>query len=259
MDRWILSRLTALVERVTTDMDNYDVVRASRNLMEFVDELSTWYLRQSRERLKETDAADLEAGQVFGYVLVTLAKLFAPLTPFFSELTYQELLGDKQSVHLAEWPKADPALRDQSLEQEMSLARQVVVEAHAQRKELGLKVRQPLLAAIIGGAEQLKSAAVEDVVKQEINVKQLVWKPNDVSVFSVKLDTTLTPELQVEGEARELMRSIQQLRKEAGVEVGELVVVEAPSWPAEWEDRIKQKTKVKELVKGPTLRVRLES
>lgn len=259
MDRWILSRLTALVERVTTDMDNYDVVRASRNLIEFVDELSTWYLRQSRERLKETDAAGLEAGQVFGYVLVTLAKLFAPLTPFFSELTYQELLGDKQSVHLAEWPKVDPALRDQSLEQEMSLARQVVVEAHAQRKELGLKVRQPLLAAIVGGAEQLKSAAVEDVVKQEINVKQLVWKPNDVSVFSVKLDTTLTPELQVEGEARELMRSIQQLRKEAGVEVGELVVVEAPSWPAEWEDRIKQKTKVKELVKGPTLRVRLES
>lgn len=256
MDRWILSRLTAVTERVTADMDRYDVVRTSRTLMDFVDELSTWYLRQSRERLKEDSAAGLNAGQVFGFVLVKLAQLFAPLTPFFSELTYQELLGDKQSVHLTTWPEANSSLRNEKLEQDMAVARQVVEAAHAQRKELGLKVRQPLAQVFITSSQPKVQDDVAEVLLAEINVKTLEWKTSDT--FAVKLDTVITPELKVEGEVRELMRSIQQLRKEAGVNVQDFVTVEAPTWPAEWEDRIKQKTKVTALVKGPTLRVLLE-
>jgi len=256
MDRWILSRLTGVIDRVTTDMDSYDVIRSSRSLMEFIDELSTWYLRQSRERLKEDSAAGRNAGQVFGYVLIRLAQLFAPLTPFFSELTYQELLGDMQSVHLTDWPVGDEKLRDKTMEQEMVLARQIVEAAHAQRKDLGLKVRQPLARVTVGASEKEISVKVQDVVLSEINVKKLDWK--QAETFSVKLDTQITPELKIEGEVRELMRSIQQLRKEAGVQVHDFVVVEAPNWPADWEDRIKQKTKLSALVKGPTLRVLLE-
>lgn len=256
MDRWVLSRLNGVIQRVTTDLDNYDVVRTSRTLMEFVDELSTWYLRQSRERFKEDSAAGRNAGQVFGYVLVKLAQLFAPLTPFFSELTYQELLGDQQSVHLTNWPLVDEKLRDEKLEQDMAVARQVVEAAHAQRKDLGLKVRQPLAKVMISSSQPRVQDDVAEVLLNEINVKSLEWTNNEN--FSVKLDTQLTPELKEEGEVRELMRSIQQLRKEAGVQVHDFVVVEAPSWPAEWEDRIKQKTKLSALVKGPTLRVLLE-
>ncbi|MBW7956203.1 isoleucine--tRNA ligase [Patescibacteria group bacterium] len=257
MDRWMISRLQSVVERVTTDMDNYDVVRSSRTLMEFVDELSTWYLRQSRERLKETDANGLQAGQVFGYVLATLAKLFAPLTPFFSELTYQELFGDQESVHLTAWPTLPDSLRDEQLEKDMAVARQVVEAAHAQRKEKSIKVRQPLASVTVTSPQAELQSSVQEVVLAEINVKTMQWQKAEQ--FAVELDTQLTPELEVEGKARELMRSIQQLRKEAGVNVMDFVTVEAPEWPVEWEDRIKQKTKLHALVKGPTLRVRLES
>jgi isoleucyl-tRNA synthetase len=259
MDKWIVSRLEAVITQVTKDMDGYDVVRASRTLIDFVAELSTWYLRQSRERLKENSAAGQNAGQVFGYVLATLAKLFAPVTPFFSELTYQSLVSEEQSVHLTSWPATQPKLRNENLEKAMTTAQKIVEAAHAQRKEQSLKVRQPLAAAIVGGAEEMKNwTDVAEVVKQEINVKQLVWKAGDVSTFSVSLDTDLTPELKAEGEARELMRSIQQLRKEAGAQVQDFVIVEAPTWPTDWEEQIKQKTKAVELVKGPTLRVRLK-
>lgn len=256
MDKWMLSRLQAVTERVTHDMDNYDVVRASRTLIDFINELSTWYLRQSRERLKETDAAGVQAGQVFGYVLVTLAKLFAPLTPFFSELTYQELVGDQQSVHLTEWPVLPAALRDEKLEVDMDVARQVVEAAHGQRKEKGLKVRQPLAKVTVSAPHARVQDAVAEVLLAEINVKALDWQKSDQ--FSVELDTELTPELKEEGEARDVMRSIQQLRKESGVGVQDFVTVEAPTWPAAWEEKIKQKTKLKALVKGPTLRVRLD-
>lgn len=256
MDKWILSRLSAVTERVTQDMDNYDVVRSSRTLIDFVNELSTWYLRQSRERLKENDAAGVQAGQVFGYVLVTLAKLFAPLTPFFSELTFQELLGDKQSVHLAEWPTVAAELRDEKLEKDMDVARQVVEAAHAQRKDKGIKVRQPLAKVTVSSPNARTQDAVTDVLLTEINVKAVDWQKSEQ--FGVELDTELTPELKEEGEAREVMRSIQQLRKESGVDVKDFVTVEAPSWPAAWEEKIKQKTKLKALVKGPTLRVLLD-
>jgi isoleucyl-tRNA synthetase len=256
MDRWVLSRLQAVTERVTTDMDNYDVVRASRTLIEFVNELSTWYLRQSRERLKEESVEAVNAGQVFGYVLVRLSQLFAPLTPFFSELTYQELLNTEKSIHLTEWPVGDKKLRDEKLEADMAVAQQVAEAAHGQRKELGLKVRQPLAKVVVTSPHPQIQKEVGDVLLNEINVKALDWEKKEL--FAVNLDTTITPELKVEGEARELMRSIQQLRKEAGVNVHDLVVVEAPTWPAEWEDRIKQKAKVSQLVKGATLQVRLD-
>ncbi len=262
MDKWVLSRLHAVTQQVTTDMDNYDVVRASRTLIEFINEVSTWYLRQSRERLKEESDEALQAGQVFGYLLVKLAQLFAPLTPFFSELTYQELVGKhkdvRKSVHLNKWPTVEANLLNEVLEKEMELIRRVVETALSLRKEHNIKVRQPLNSVSVEGPDPkpTNKALFLGVLLNEINVKQVNWKT--APEFKVELDFTITPELKVEGEARELIRSIQQLRKEASVNVHETVVVEAPTWPAEWEDKIKQKAKVSQLVKGPTLRVRLE-
>ena len=256
MDNWILSRLHHVIKQVTTDMDSYDVVRASRTLIDFMSELSNWYLRQSRERLKGDDEQAQQSGQVFGYVLVTLAQLFAPLTPFFSEVTYQSLIGVDSSVHLSSWPTVSERHLHPELEKNMELGRQIAEASLAQRKEQGLKVRQPLQKVTVTSPKEALRENLTDVILSEINVKEMQWQKGES--FSVTLDTTLTPELKAEGVARELMRSIQQLRKEAGVSVHDLVTVEAPGWPEGWEEKIMQKTKLRALVKGPTLRVILE-
>lgn len=253
MDKWILSRLHHVIKQVTSDMDSYDVVRASRTLIDFMSGLSNWYLRQSRERLKGEDESAQKSGQVFGHVLVTLAQLFAPLTPFFSEITYQALVGEDSSVHLSHWPVVSDSHLHPELEKNMELGRQIAEAVLAQRKEQSLKVRQPLQKVTVTSPKDALRENVTHIILSEINVKEMQWQRGEV--FGVELDTTLTPELKAEGVARELMRSIQQLRKEAGVNVNDLVTVEAPSWPAEWEDQIKQKTKLKALIKGQALKV----
>ena len=244
MDEWILSRLSSVVESVTTSMDGYDVVKASRTLIDFVNELSTWYLRQSRDRLKETS----QAGQIFGYVLYTLAQLFAPITPFFSEVMYQNLIDGQSSVHLCEWPIANKKLQNAALEKEMMLIREVAEKAHAQRREANIKVRQPLTKISVHSPEVQPNQKLLDVLLKEINVKNVEWQTAES--LSVELDLNITPELKDEGEAREVIRTIQQLRKEAGVDIHATVNVQLPGWPVNLEAQIKAKTKVGDLRKG---------
>jgi isoleucyl-tRNA synthetase len=252
MDRWMLAHLQTVIKGVTTAFDSYDVVRGSRLLIELMNEISTWYLRQSRDRLKDDTANAAEAGQVFGHILVTLSQLFAPVAPFFSEFTYRELVNEKQSVHLSQWPQGNDASMDQKLIQDMSLARQIVEAAHGVRKEKGIKVRQPLAGVTVVSSQTEVQSDVVQVLLTEINVKKLDWHQQAGPVIDkVELDTDLTPELKAEGEARDVMRQIQQLRKEAGVNVNDLVKVQLPSWPETWTDQIKAKAKVLELKKGP--------
>jgi isoleucyl-tRNA synthetase len=253
MDRWLLARLDRCITQVTASMDGYDVVRASRFLIEFVDEFSTWYLRLSRERLKDEsdDAARQRASQTLGFTLHTLAQLFAPLTPFFSEVIHHNLVDETSSVHLTDWPIA--GVVDETLLGEMTLVRKVVEAAHAVRKEAGVKVRQPLAALNVTDQAATPSDELQEVLQQEVNVKKVVWKK--AAETAVCLDTSLTPELVAEGKAREIMRSIQQLRKEAGVAVSAFVDIEVPDWPVEWEEQIKAKTKVRSLTKGAELKI----
>jgi isoleucyl-tRNA synthetase len=252
MDKWMLSHLQKTIQDVTTAFDSYDVVRGSRELIELMNEVSTWYLRQSRDRLKGDGQEAEEAGQVFGYVLVTLAQLFAPVVPFFSEFTYRELVKNKESVHLSSWPVGNPAWYDEKLAKDMSLARQVVEAAHGVRKEKSLKVRQPLAKVTVVSSQPEVQPDVAEVLLSEINVKKLEWLQKAGSVIEkIELDTELTPELKAEGEARDVMRVIQQLRKEAGVNVNDFVKVQLPNWPENWTDQIKLKTKLLELKKGP--------
>ena len=239
----MLSRIHHLTQEVTTDLDGYDVVNASRRLMSFVDEVSTWYLRLSRDRLRAED--NQEVSQVFGYVLYTLAQLFAPVAPFFPELLHQAMVGDDSSIHHTDWPVVCEADMDLELEAQMADARKIVELAHSARKEAAAevrKVRQPLAnVSVSRDAFQSNSAELENVIQQELNVKKITWSGNG-DMLSVKLDTTLTPELKAEGEARELIRSIQQLRKKAGCALTDTVTVEAPSWPEDWQTEIEAKT-----------------
>jgi isoleucyl-tRNA synthetase len=248
LDQWLMASLAELVDQTTKDMDNYDVVRSSRRLMEFVDTLSTWYLRLSRERIKAQN--NRQVSQVFGYALSTLAKLFAPFAPFFSEMVYHTLIDDKGSVHLSAWPETHQyqQFENKTLLQEMNQVRQIVEAGHAQRKDQALKVRQPLAKITVSLEQKLTHAEVlAELIKGELNVKAVDW--NQQAELSVQLDTVLTPELKAEGEAREVMRTIQNLRKEAGLKAGDAAKVQLPTWPAEWQAEIEKKTSVT-LTKG---------
>lgn len=252
LDVWLVSATQALVRDVTKYMDKYDVIRASRVLMEFVDMLSTWYLRLSRERIKDTNQK--ATSQAFGYALYTLAQLFAPIAPYFAELVHQTLVDEKSSIHLTDWPKFAAQYLDESLNQEMQVIRKIVEAAHAQRKSLGVKVRQPLAEVVCTVKEPLHRAdELGQIMASELNVKKVTWRVATDEQLP-EFDTTLTPELEAEGQARELMRQIQSVRKQAGLQVSDTAIVELPTWPANWQTEIERKTNTR-LVVGPQLRL----
>ena len=249
LDKWLLSMVENLTQEVTKGMDNYDVVTSSRLLMSFVGELSTWYLRLSRERLR----VDTVSQQVFGYVLHKYSLLMAPLTPFMSERVYQNIGGKLDSVHLESWPTVNESLISAELENNMKMVMLVVEKAHAARKEAGIRVRQPLAVLTVTGIE-LSDELIE-LVKDELNVKSV--KASNGKDLAVDLDTVLTPTLVEEGRARDLVRDIQSARKEAGLTPTQKVKVQLPDWPAEFEDMIKDKTGATELVRGSELQILL--
>lgn len=252
MDQWLVSATQALVRDVTNYMEKYDVIRASRALMEFVDMLSTWYLRLSRERIK--DKHQKATSQAFGYALYTLAQLCAPIAPYFAELVHQTLVDEKSSIHLTDWPTFAAEYLDESLNQEMQIIRKVVEAAHAQRKALGVKVRQPLAEVVCTVKEPLQKAAeLGQIMASELNVKKVTWRVATDEQLP-EFDTALSPELEAEGQARELMRQIQSVRKQAGLQVADTALIELPTWPAAWQVEIERKTNTK-LVVGSQLRL----
>jgi isoleucyl-tRNA synthetase len=216
MDRWVISNLHGLVDDLTVSMDSYDTVGACRYIQVFISDLSTWYLRRSRDRVQ----TDTRTQEVFGWVLHTLMKLIAPVMPFISERIYQNLMDTQDSVHLSFWPVYQEKNIDEELEEEMIVARQIVERAHAVRKELAIKLRQPLAKATVT-ADRTLSSEVLEVIREEIHVLSV-----DVQTggqIAVEFDTTLTPELIQLGKAREVIREIQVLRKAKGCKIDEQV------------------------------------
>lgn len=258
LDRWLLSRLANLTRTVTEALDAYEVVRASRALMEFVAELSNWYLRTSRDRFREEETR-LASLTRLGLTLVSYAQLMAPFTPFLSELIFQGINPTAGSVHLSAWPKLDEALIDEELEAEMSLIQAVAERAHALRREASLPVRQPLRELRVWSSEASPRDEVMEILARELNVKAVKWQLISTSSqdkrapeLRLELETQLTPELVAEGEARALIRSIQQLRKEAGLSLDARATVSVPAWPAAWQTEIEAKTKT-QLIPGEKL------
>lgn len=242
MDRWILSRLNSVIKSVSESMDNYDVVKATRSAMDFVNDLSTWYLRRSREQLK--DGEDKERSlHVFGVVLYRLAQVFAPFAPFFAETVNHQIVDESNSIHHSDWPTFDTALIDESLEREMDDVRKVVERVHSTRKEKNIKVRQPLAVVNVQAQTDQPSAEVVETLLNEVNVKTVNWKRGDELI--VNLDTNLTPELKAEGEARELIRTIQKLRKQEGLSVAQEAIATVTEIPEGWQKDIEQKTHTK--------------
>jgi isoleucyl-tRNA synthetase len=182
MDRWILSELHILINKVGAELDGYDAFAAGRAIAEFVDELSNWYVRRSRRRFwkSEADSDKISAYLTLNECLVTVGELLAPFTPFLAEEMYQNLVAERmpsapRSVHLIDWPVADEALIDQDLSFRMAVARQVVNLGRSARNASKIKTRQPVAAAVVAcGAKQ--RAAVESlaaVVAEELNAKSI--------------------------------------------------------------------------------------
>jgi len=326
LDQWILSELHELIQEVTENMDEYNLTKATRPMLDFVDNLSNWYIRRSRRRFwkSENDGDKFEAYQTLYTVLVEFSKLLAPFMPFLADEIYKNLTGE-ESVHLADWPKAKKALIHPTLNQETHLVREIVALGHAVRDKANIKVRQPLSRVQIGlpaSVDEKLVLAQKDVICEELNVKSLeilkdvqdivkyvvmpnarllgpkygkyvqiiiqkakagefvieesgkvrigefTLEPDEVQIgfqgqagfdvasangVSVVLDTTVTDELKQEGYAREVVRFIQDLRKDADYKVDDRIYVlvasegEIAAAVTKFADYIKRETLALEL------------
>jgi isoleucyl-tRNA synthetase len=232
IDQWIEARLNETVATVTAALEAGELDRAARPFMDFTDDISTWYLRRSRDRFKGTDEADKNAAlQTTKYALETIAKTMAPFMPFLAEDIWQRVTGmqlkdsvtgqeEISSVHLESWPKAEKI--DAALLADMQSVRDIASKGLEARMNAKLNVRQPLTSLRVKRENPL-SPQLAALIKDEVNVKQVIFDP--LLSADVELDTTLTPELKEEGMYRELVRSVQDLRKEKGLNVGDMTVL----------------------------------
>jgi len=222
LDRWIISELNSLTKEVNTEMDQYNLVKASRAFMPFVDNLSNWYIRRSRKRFwkSESDTDKESAYQTLHYVLVVLSKLMAPFTPFLSEEIYRNLTR-KESVHLEEFPEGEINKIDPKLNEMMKETRKIVESGLSARSSAKIKVRQPLKKLLYKGIHL--SSDLENIIAEEVNVKHVEYKQELAN--GVELDSEISEDLRLEGYARELIRNIQELRKTAGFRVEDRIVV----------------------------------
>ena len=256
LDKWVLSLLNSLILGVTKDLEDYDTVEAIEKLKKFVDEFSTWYIRRSRDRVNasgEDEEDKLRFYETTYTVLTTFAKVAAPFIPFITEEMYRNLTGE-ESVHLTDWPQVDKTYINHQLESDMVIVRKVVEIGLSQRKEKQLKVRQPLSKLTVSGLENTLDENLLKLISDEVNVKEVVLE-NGKGEMTAALDTEITPELQAEGEAREIIRKIQDERKKLATSLDEKVVVTLPAWPKEFEDMIKKKALVESLHEGENFEV----
>ncbi len=330
LDKWILSELNSLIEQVTVNMDNFNLTKASRPLLDFVENLSNWYVRRSRRRFwkSENDDDKNQAYQSLYMVLVEFSKLIAPFMPFIADEIYRNLTGLK-SVHLADFPAANKFLIDEALNREIYLVRLIVNLGHSVRGKAKIKVRQPLGRVDIALPEGVAESLVfqqEEVILEELNVKKLeiikeaseivdqsvipnakVLGPKygkdvqfiiqqikdgnfeilpggmvkvghfelhddeveigfkgkegfDVESLEgmvVALDTNVSEELKSEGYARDIVRFIQELRKEANFQVDDRIYISIETENSviagavtAFADYIKRETLAEELQQG---------
>jgi len=233
LDRWIVSELQMLIENLDRSMEAYELNKATRLFMPFIDNLSNWYIRRSRDRFwkNENDTDKENAYQTLYDVLVTLSKLMAPFTPFLSEEIYRNLTGE-ESVHLADWPAVREELIDVELNEQMKTVRNIVSAGLQLRTQAGIKVRQPLSKLLIQQVV-LDKMELFEIIREELNVKEVVLGGgNAVGAIAGKVEngslllfTELTEDLKLEGEMNEINRAIQDGRKKAGFNVEDRITL----------------------------------
>ena len=227
LDIWLVSRAHQVRNQITEGMEAYNIPAALSSVLEFIDDMSNWFVRRSRRRFwkSEDDQDKLEAYSTLYYVLIYLAKIMAPFTPFLAEELYQKMTGAgvvnseiPESVHLLDWPEA--GVIDEAVLTQMAKTREIITAGLAERmkkteSEAQIKVRQPLAKLVYAG-EKLDDF-YEQIIMEEVNVKSVEHGE------TLALDKTLTPELLEEGKIRELIRFVQAARKKAGLNVDDRI------------------------------------
>ncbi len=218
LDKWISIRLKETISLVTTSLEKYDAYMASAEIEKFVDDLSLWHVRRSRDRVGP--AAESEKDKKSYYdttyiVLNTLVKLMAPFTPFVSEVIFQNLTKEL-SVHLVDWPTVKVLTESEAnLLTEMRIIREIVEKVHAKRKELVIPVRQPLTSATVyGDGIGIANNEIVKIAKEELNIKDLKFVKGKEKI---ELDIKITKELEEEAVVRDLVRKVQEERKNLGL------------------------------------------
>ncbi|MFH0808607.1 MAG: isoleucine--tRNA ligase [archaeon] len=211
LDNWIISRTEELNKVVQKNMEKYNTIKACAFIKKYIDDLSTWYIRNSRNRFNNEDS---QVRKTTYYVLNKLSKILAPLIPFSTESMFQEINGKENSVHLQDYPKANESLINKDLETEMETTRKIVSSALKERDKANIGIKWPLTKAIVLTPIQPNKELTE-IIKEELNIKEIEYQ--EAKELEIILDTTQTPELEAEGYAREISRKIQAARKEAGL------------------------------------------
>ena len=274
LDKWIISRLHNLNYKVIRNLEKYDVVSSARLIKEFIEELSNWYVRRSRRKFQKPNSKKEknQASQTLYYVLLNLTKLLAPFCPFISEQLYRDLtkitsrssfatiaefrLAIPESVHLCDYPKPDKRLINPRLEKQMREVREITKQALAQRAKIGIKVRQPLNELRIKNHELRREKELLELIKEEVNVKKVSFGNK------LMLDTKITPELKEEGIVREIIRQIQQMRKDGGLNPRQKIYLRysgkefISSIIEKWKEFIKQETNIFKLEQASKRRER---
>lgn len=221
-DRWILSKLNSLILRYENNLNNFEYHTACRDLEYFIlNNFSREYIHFIRERVNKGDETPVH---VMLNLLEKICIMLAPICPFISESIYLNMKDrfnlKAESIHLSGWLQYDKKSIDNGLEESFELMKEVVQEALFQRDKSKLGIRWPLLKAVVYTENISRLEDLKNLIMEQINVKDLVLKNGK---FSVRLDTILTNELEMEGYSREIMRLIQDMRKKAGLKKNDRV------------------------------------
>jgi isoleucyl-tRNA synthetase len=264
LDRWMISRLNSGLISFTDYMEKFEICDTTKIMDGLIQDLANWYIRRSRRRFWKAESSEQkkQAYDVLYHILNTIIKMLAPLTPFLAEEMYQNLVrsvddSSPESVHLTEFPVANPDLVDEKLEEEMLLLRRVTEMGLSVRAENKLKTRQPLAKVRVFIDDDDLNESLRDILLEELNIKSYDesfygdFTEEDYEDHNLKvlLDTELTKELRDEGFVRELVRRVQRLRKEKDLHVEDkirLFVEDKTGTVSEildqWQDYLKRET-----------------
>lgn len=226
LDKWILNMMNSLIKDVSENLDKYSITTGARKIDDFIMDLSQWYVRRSRERFKGEDEKDKgDAKKCLGFVLLNLSKLIAPFVPFMAENVYKEIGGEKESVHLDDYPIANESLINEKEKELMYEVRKIISVGLEKRMSENIKVRQPLQSLKFGKKSLKDSKEYLELVKDEVNVKEVLFN-DKLGEDEVELNTELTNKLIQEGIMRDLLRTIQDMRKKKGLIPKDIIDIE---------------------------------
>lgn len=255
LDVWIQNQTNQLTKNISQSLEKYNLPDATRLIETYVNDLSRWYIRQSRDRFVN---GNTDALQTLWQVLVQFSLTTAPIIPFITEYFWQNLVipfdsKKSESIHLELYPKINQV--DHKTIDNMAIVQQICEQSNMIRKTNNISTRQPLSKLTISTNQKLDlDNSLLEIIKNEINIKNIEITKSSVN-FSVSLDTNLTPELIAEGEARSLIREIQSLRKESALNLKDKIKIYSNNWPKSFESEILSKTLAVSIEKSSNLKI----